>query len=39
MTLEVNGEELQVKMPEAKTLEEGTHYTYDLKVGKDAVTI
>ena len=39
MTLEVNGEELQVKMPEAKTLEEGTHYTFDLKVGKDAVTI
>ena len=39
MTLEVNGEELQVIMPEAKTLEEGTHYTFDLKVGKDAVTI
>ena len=39
MTLEVNGEELQVKMPEAKTLEEGTHYTFDLKVGKDVVTI
>lgn len=39
MTLEVNGEELQVKMPEAKTLEEGTHYTFDLKVGKDKVTI
>ena len=39
MTLKVNGEELQVKMPEAKTLEEGTHYTFDLKVGKDKVTI
>ena len=39
MTLEVNGEDLQVKMPEAKTLEEGTHYTFDLKVGKDKVTI
>lgn len=39
MTLEVNGEELQVKMPEAETLEEGTHYTFDLKVGKDKVTI
>lgn len=39
MTLEVNGEELQVKMPEAKTLEEGTHYSFDLKVGKDVVTI
>lgn len=39
MTLEVDGEELHVKMPETKTLEEGTHYTFNLKIGKDAVTI
>ena len=39
MKISVNGEELQVKMPEAKTFAEGTHYTFDLKVGKDKVTI
>ena len=39
MKISVNGEELQVKMPEAKTLDEGTHYTFDLKVGKDKVTV
>ena len=39
MKISVNGEELQVKMPEAKTLDEGTHYTFDLKVGKDKVTL
>jgi hypothetical protein len=26
-------------MPEAKTFAEGTHYTFDLKVGKDKVTL
>jgi hypothetical protein len=39
MKISVNGEELQVKMPEAKTFGEGTHYTFDLKVGKDKVTL
>jgi hypothetical protein len=39
MKISVNGEELQVKMPEAKTLDEGTHYTFDLKVGKDKVSV
>ena len=39
MKISVNGEELQVKMPEAKTFAEGTHYTFDLKVGKDKVTL
>ena len=39
MKISVNGEELQVKMPEAKTFDEGTHYTFDLKVGKDKVTL
>ena len=39
MKISVNGEELQVKMPEAKTFEEGTHYTFELKVGKDKVTL
>ena len=39
MKISVNGDELQVKMPEAKTFDEGTHYTFDLKVGKDKVTV
>ena len=39
MKISVNGEELQVKMPEAKTFDEGTHYTFDLKVGKDKVSV
>ena len=39
MKISVNGEELQVKMPEAKTFDEGTHYTFDLKVGKDKVIL
>jgi hypothetical protein len=39
MKISVNGEVLQVKMPEAKTFAEGTHYTFDLKVGKDKVTL
>ena len=39
MKISVNGDELQVKMPEAKTFVEGTHYTFDLKVGKDKVTL
>ena len=39
MNISVNGDELQVKMPEAKTLDEGIHYTFDLKVGKDKVTL
>ena len=39
MKISVNGEELQVKMPEAKTLAEGTHYTFNLKVGKNKVTV
>ena len=39
MNISVNGEELQVKMPEDKTFDEGTHYTFDLKVGKDKVTL
>ena len=39
MKISVNGDELQVKMPEAKTFDEGTHYTFDLKVGKDKVTL
>ena len=39
MNISVNGEELQVKMPEAKTFDEGTHYTFDLKVGKDKVSV
>ena len=39
MNISVNGDELQVKMPEAKTFDEGTHYTFDLKVGKDKVTL
>lgn len=39
MKISVNGDELQVKMPEAKTFDEGTHYTFDLKVGKNKVTI
>ncbi len=39
MKISVNGDELQVKMPEAKTFDEGTHYTFDLKVGKNKVTV
>ena len=39
MNISVNGDELQVKMPGAKTLDEGTHYTFYLKVGKDKVTL
>ncbi len=39
MKISVNGDVLQVKMPEAKTFAEGTHYTFDLKVGKDKVTL
>ena len=39
MKISVNGDELQVKMPEAKTFAEGTHYTFDLKVGKDKVSV
>ena len=39
MKISVNGEVLQVKMPEAKTFAEGTHYTFDLKVGKDKVSV
>ncbi len=39
MKISVNGDELQVKMPEAKTFDEGTHYTFNLKVGKDKVTL
>lgn len=39
MKIMVNSEELQVKMPEAKTFDEGTHYTFNLKVGKDKVTL
>jgi hypothetical protein len=39
MKISVNGEELQVKMPEAKTFDEGTYYTFDLKVGKDYIYI
>ena len=39
MKISVNGDELQVKMPEAKTFAEGTHYTFDLKVGKNKVTL
>lgn len=35
----VDLETLQVKMPEAKTFDEGTHYTFNLKVGKDKVTL
>ena len=39
MKISVNGDELQVKMPEAKTFDEGTHYTFNLKVGKDKMTL
>ncbi len=39
MEIKVGSETLQVKMPEAKTFEEGTLYTFDLKVGKDVLTI
>ena len=39
MKISVNGDELQVKMPEAKTFDEGTHYTFNLKVGKNKVTL
>ena len=39
MKISVNGEELQVRMPEAKIFAEGTHYTFDLKVGKNKVTL
>ena len=39
MKISVNGEELQVKMPEAKTLEEGGEYTFNVKVGQDVLRI
>lgn len=41
MRVTVNGatEPLLVKMPEDITFEEGKHYTFDLKVGKDRLTI
>ena len=37
--IHVEGSELIAKMPEDITFKEGTHYTFDLKVGKDKVTI
>ena len=46
MTLKVNGEEKIVKLVDDPTtdknealLEAGKHYTFDLKVGKDKVTL
>ena len=35
----IGGQVLTAKMKEAITFAEGTHYTFDLKVGKDKVTI
>ena len=37
--INVEGEQLIAKMKEDITFAEGTHYTFDLKVGKDKVTI
>ena len=37
--INVEGEQLIAKMKEAITFAEGTHYTFDLKVGKDKVTL
>lgn len=37
--IHVEGSELIAKMPEDITFKEGTHYTFDLKVGKNKVTI
>ena len=37
--IHVEGRELIAKMPEDITFKEGTHYTFDLKVGKDYVYI
>ena len=37
--INVEGEQLIAKMKEDITFAEGTHYTFDLKVGKDKVTL
>ena len=37
--IKIGDQVLTAKMNEDITFEEGTHYTFDLKVGKDAVTI
>ena len=37
--IHVEGSELIAKMPKDITFKEGTHYTFDLKVGKDKVTL
>ena len=37
--IHVEGSELIAKMPEDITFKEGTHYTFDLKVGKDKVSV
>ena len=37
--IKIGDQVLTAKMKEDITFEEGTHYTFDLKVGKDAVTI
>ena len=37
--IHVEGSELIAKMTEDITFKEGTHYTFDLKVGKDKVTL
>ena len=37
--IHVEGSELIAKMPEDITFKEGTHYTFDLKVGKDKVIL
>ena len=37
--IHVEGRELIAKMPEDITFKEGTHYTFDLKVGKDKVIL
>ena len=37
--IKIGDQVLSVKMPEAKTLEEGGEYTFDVKVGQDVLTI
>lgn len=39
MDISDNYETLKVNMPETKTLKEGTHYTFDLKIGKNKVEL
>lgn len=39
MEISDNYETLKVNMPEAKTLKEGTHYIFDLKIGKNKVEL